>query len=151
MSQSLSAVYLHLVFSTKNRFPFLHDHDMRQAAFACLSGTSKKLDCPTITVGGMSDHVHILARFSRTISQADWVKELKRVTNGWLKKQRPQVSKFEWQSGYAAFSVSQSSLAHVRKYINEQETHHRRFGFQDELRILLRKHQIDFDEQYVWG
>ena len=150
MAQSLSAVYVHLVFSTKNRFPFLQDLDTRHATFAYLSGTSRKLDCPTIAVGGMPDHVHVLARLGRTISQADWVKEAKRVTNGWLKKQEPHRSKFEWQSGYAAFSVSQSNLAHVRKYINEQETRHCKFGFQDELRTLLRKHEIDFDERYVW-
>lgn len=150
MARSLSAVYIHLVFSTKDRFPFLSDLDMRQATFAYLSGTSKNLDCPTITVGGMPDHVHILARFGRTISQADWVKELKRVSNGWLKKQGPQFSKFEWQAGYAAFSVSQSNLSRVKKYINEQDTHHHKFAFQDELRTLLRRHQIDFDERYVW-
>jgi REP element-mobilizing transposase RayT len=150
MPQSLSAVYVHLVFSTKNRVPFLRDLDIRQATFAYLSGTSKKLDCPTITIGGMPDHVHVLARLGRTISQADWVKEVKRVTNGWLKKPRHQLLEFEWQSGYAAFSVSQSNLARVRKYISEQETHHSKFGFQDELRTLLRKHQIDFDEKYVW-
>lgn len=150
MAQSLSAVYVHLIFSTKNRFPFLHDLDTRQATFAYLSGTSKKLDCPTIAVGGMPDHVHVLARLGRTISHADWVKEVKRVTNGWLKKQEPRLSKFEWQSGYAAFSVSQSNLNRVRKYIGEQETHHRKFGFQDELRTLLCRHEIDFDERYVW-
>ncbi len=150
MPQSLSAVYIHLVFSTKERFPFLRDLDMRQVTFAYLSGTSKKLDCPTIAAGGMPDHVHILARLGRTISQADWVKEVKRVTNGWLKKQGPQFSKFEWQSGDAAFPVSQSNLNRVKKYINDQETHHRKFSLQDEFRALLRKHQIDFDERYMW-
>ena len=90
MPQSLSAVYIHLIFSTKERFSFLKDLEVRRATFAYLSGVSKKLDCPTITVGGMPDHVHVLARLGRTISQADWVKEVKRVTNGWLKKQRPQ-------------------------------------------------------------
>ncbi|MSO24107.1 MAG: transposase [Acidobacteria bacterium] len=150
MPQSLSAVYVHLVFSTKERFPFLHDLDMRQSTFAYLSGTSKKLDCPTIAVGGMLDQVHVLARFGRTISQADWVKELKRVSNVWLKKQGSQFSKCEWQSGYADFSVSQSNLNRIKKYINEQETHHRKFSFQNEFRTLLRKHQIDFDERYMW-
>ena len=139
MPQSLSAVYIHLVFSTKERFPFLRDTEIRQGTFAYLSGTSKNLDCPTITVGGMPDHVHILARFSRTISQADWVKELKRVSNVWLKGQGIPFSKFEWQAGYADFSVSQSNLHRVRKYINEQEAHHCKFGFEDELRTLLRR------------
>jgi putative transposase len=151
MPQSLSAVYIHLVFSAKDRFPFLRDSEIRQAAFAYLSGTSKNLDYPTLAVSGMSDHVHILARFGRTISQADWVKELKRVSHGWLKEQGTPFAKFKWQSGYADFSVvSQSNLHRVKQYINEQERHHRKFGFQDELRALLRKHQIDFDERYMW-
>jgi REP element-mobilizing transposase RayT len=150
MPQSLSAVYIHLVFSTKDRFPFLGDTEIRQATFAYLSGTSKNLDCPTLAVSGMSDHVHILARFGRTLSQADWVKELKRVSHGWLKQQGTPLAKFKWQAGYADFSVSQSNLHRVKQYINEQERHHRQFGFQDELRALLRKHQIDFDERYMW-
>src|SRR5438034_6663193 len=111
-----------LVFSTKDRFPFLGDTEIRQATFAYLSGTSKNLDCPTLAVSGMSDHVHILARFGRTLSQADWVKELKRVSHGWLKEQWTPFAKFKWQSDYADFSVSQSNLHRVKQYINEQES-----------------------------
>lgn len=98
----------------------------------------------------MEDHVHILVRFGRTITQADWVKELKRVSNQWLKEQSVNYAAFEWQAGYADFSVSQSNLEEVREYIAHQEQHHQRMTFQDELRILLRKHQVAWDERYVW-
>ena len=147
MPQSLSSVYIHLVFSTKDRRPFLRDKPTRDALHAFLSGVSDQLDCPSILVGGVEDHVHLLARFGRTVTQAQWVKELKRVSNRWLKEHSHDFADFEWQGGYASFSVSQSNLATVKKYIAEQEEHHHKFGFQDELRILLRKHDIAWDER----
>ena len=149
MPQSLSAVYIHLVFSTKHRYPFLHDPELRNGVHKYLGGISKNLDCPPIIVGGVADHVHLLARFGRTITQADWVKELKRVSNLWL-HQEMGLSKFQWQGGYADFSVSQSNLDEVRKYIENQEEHHRKMSFQDEVRILLRKHEMPWDEAYIW-
>ena len=128
MPQSLSAVYIHLVFSTKERRPFLRDPDVREALQAFLGGASKQLECPPILVGGVEDHVHLLARFARTITQAEWVKELKRVSNLWLKEQGCQYADFEWQAGYADFSVSQSKLEAVKDYIANQEEHHRKAG-----------------------
>src|SRR4029079_11811214 len=150
MPQSLSAVYIHLVFSTKHRRPFLHDDDLRNDLHSFLGGISKKLDCPPILIGGVEDHVHLLARFGRTITQAEWVKELNRVSNRWRKERVRDYAAFEWQGGYADFSVSQSNLEQVKQYIAGQEEHHRKIGFQDELRALLRKHEIEWDEKYVW-
>jgi len=123
---------------------------MRDALHAYLGRISKQLECPTIRVGGVEDHVHLLARLGRTITQAEWVKELKRVSSLWLKDQGAAYADFQWQGGYAAFSVSQSNLDEVEAYLAGQEEHHRTMTFQDELRALFRKHQIDFDERYVW-
>jgi putative transposase len=150
MPQSLSAVYIHLVFSTKERRPFLRDNDMRAALHAYLGATSKMMECPPIIVGGIEDHVHILARLARTITQAEWAKELKRVSSLWLKEQDSHYSDFHWQGGYACFSVSESNLAQVKRYIANQEEHHRKISFQDELRALLSKHGLEWDERYVW-
>ena len=150
MPQSLSAVYIHLVFSTKDRRPFLRDPEMRAALHSYLGGVSKKLDCAPLQVGGVEDHVHLLARFGRTVTQADWVKEIKRVSNGWLKDHGRDIADFEWQGGYADFSVSQSNLEQVKQYIIGQEEHHSKVSFQDELRALLRRHEIEWDEKYVW-
>jgi REP element-mobilizing transposase RayT len=150
MPQSLSVVYLHLVFSTKGRCPFLRDQKLRATLHAYLGEVSKRLDCPPILVGGIEDHVHVLARFGRTITQAEWVKEVKRVSNLWLKEQDVDYAGFEWQGGYADFSVSQSNLEQVKEYIARQEEYHRKMTFQDELRTLLRKHQVEWDERYVW-
>ena len=150
MPQSLSAVYIHLVFSTKERRPFLRDQATRQALHSFLSGVSQKLDCPVVEIGGVEDHLHLVARLGRSINQADWVKELKRVSNLWLKDRARDCADFQWQGGYAAFSVSHSNLERVRAYVRRQEEHHRKMGFQDELRALLRKHGIEWDERFVW-
>ena len=150
MPQSLSVVYIHLVYSTKNRQPFLRDPETRADLHSFLGGTSKKLDCAPIIVGGVEDHVHLLCRFGRSITQAEWIKELKRISNLWLKDQDDKYKDFEWQKGYADFSVSQSNLEQVKHYIANQEAHHRKMSFQDEVRELLRRHQQEWDEKYFW-
>src|SRR5437764_6736977 len=105
MPQSLSVVNLHLVFSTKERRPWLRDPILRAEMHAWLSGVSLQLGCPAVLVGGVEDHVHILARQGRTISQADWVKELKRTSSLWIKKRDPASQDFAWQGGYGVFAV----------------------------------------------
>ena len=150
MPQSLSAVYIHLVFSTKERRPFLRDKAVCASLHSYLGGVTKQLECPPITVGGVEDHVHLLCRFGRTITQAEWVKELKRVSNGWLKDQGPDYADFQWQAGYADFSVSESNREQVAAYIAQQDEHHRKVSYQDEVRALLRKHNLEWDETYVW-
>jgi putative transposase len=150
MPQSLSAVYIHLVFSTKERRPFLRDKAIRESLHGYLGAVSKQLECPPLRVGGTEDHVHLLCRFARTITQAEWVKEIKRVSSKWLEEQSSEYEEFRWQSGYADFSVSKSNLEDVTRYVAEQEQHHRRASFQDELRVLLRRHEIEWDERYLW-
>ena len=150
MAQSLSVVYLHLVFSTKHRYPFLTDAGLRDEMFRFLAYTSNELGCEIKQVGGMPDHVHILARLGRIITQADWVKELKRTSSIWIKQREPRLSDFAWQLGYAVFSVSQSQLDKTHRYILLQEEHHQNLAYQNELRHLLRRHEIAWDEKYVW-
>ena len=147
MPQSLSNLIVHIVFSTKHRKPFLHDESVRDEMHRQLGGTSKTLGCPPLLVGGVDDHVHILARQARTITVADWVKELKRVTSLWIKERDHD---FQWQAGYGAFSVSQSNADQVVKYIQDQREHHKHCDFQTEYRELLERHGIEYDERYVW-
>ena len=149
MPQSLSAVYLHAVFSTKERRPFLRDLALRESLHGYLGEISKRLECAPIRVGGVEDHIHILARLGRTVTQADWIKELKRASTLWLKSQ-VSVPDFSWQGGYGCFSVSVSNLDIVTSYIENQEEHHKKISFQDELRALLRKHRETWDEKYLW-
>ena len=130
--------------------PFLKDTDIREQMHAELGGTSKMLNCPPIIVGGVEDHIHLLARQSRTITLSDWVKELKRVTSLWIKEKDAKFKTFAWQAGYGAFSVSQSQMKKVVEYIQQQEKHHRRKDFKTELREFLERHGIEYDERYVW-
>jgi REP-associated tyrosine transposase len=123
---------------------------MRESLHAYLGAASKELECPPLKVGGVEDHVHLLCRFGRTITQAEWVKEIKRVSNQWLKGQSSDYLDFQWQGGYADFSVSQSDLPEASQYIMNQPKHHAKISFQDELRALLRKHDMEWDERYVW-
>ncbi len=103
-----------------------------------------------LVVGGTVDYLHVLGRLGRTIALADWIKELKRASSIWVKTKDPSLHGFQWQSGYGAFSVSQSQCPRVQRYIASQEEHHRRFSFQQELCRLLEKHGVEFDERYVW-
>ena len=115
-----------------------------------LGGISKNLDCPPIIVGGSDDHVHLLARQCRTISLAEWVKELKRGSSIWVKTKGANYGLFEWQAGYGGFSVSQSQCSAVQQYIATQAVHHQRLSFQEEFRRLLQRHGVQFDERYAW-
>lgn len=157
MPQSFAASYQYLVFSTKQRVPFLRDKMLRTELHAYIGSISKQLECAPLIVGGVADHVHILARLGRTITLADWSKEIKRMSTAWLKKHAPvptmtplPLKDFSWQAGYGVFSVSQSNAEAVHEYISRQEEHHRTVTFQDEYRMLLRKHNIEWDERYVW-
>jgi REP element-mobilizing transposase RayT len=151
MPQSLTHILIHLVFSTHNRIPFLRDPGLRDEMQRMLGGVSNTLHCQSLIVGGTEDHVHLLAHQARTIALADWIKELKRQSSAWIKRRSAALDDFEWQGGYGAFSVSRSGRQKVIDYIGTQEAHHRKETFQDEYRRLLKLHDIDWNEEYVWG
>jgi REP element-mobilizing transposase RayT len=143
-------LWTHLIFSTKERYPYLTDAVMRDDMHRYLATVLRSHDCETIIVGGCAHHIHALFALSRNHSIAETVKEAKRTSSAWVKTIGRQHSKFQWQAGYGAFSVSQSHVSRVQQYIEQQEEHHRRRSFQDEFRALLKKYQIKFDERYVW-
>lgn len=147
MPQSLARNVIHLVFSTKNREPFI-DPDIRDRLFAYLAGTLNELGCHAITVGGVADHVHILFVLSKTLALSKVVEEVKKISSKWAKE--TGEPRFYRQNGYGAFSVSASNEEQVAEYIAKQEERHRQVTFQDEFRAFLRKHGIAWDERYVW-
>jgi len=149
MSQSLARLCVHLVFSTKHREPFLHDL-IRADLHAYMATVLKNLGCPVLIINSVKDHVHILLDLGRTISASAAVEEVKKSSSKWIKTQGVELSTFAWQAGYGAFAVSESNVAAVRKYIATQAEHHRKTSFQDEYRAFLTKHNITFDERYVW-
>lgn len=150
MPQSLARVVLHVVFSTKNRVPFLNDADLRAQLWAYMAGVLQSIGCEPIIINGVADHVHILCNLSRTVAIAKLIEEVKTEPSKWMKKQGPRYADFHWQSGYSSFSVSQSNVEPVRRYIEDQEARHQKVSFQDEIRALCRKHGIAIDERYVW-
>jgi putative transposase len=150
MGQSLVQIYLHVVFSTKRRQPFLKDAELRQRTHAYLAGVCRNLNCPAVIVGGVEDHVHLLVRFGKEIPVAGLMRELKRDSSKWIKQQHQQLGDFRWQDGYGAFSVSPAHVKELTRYIAEQEEHHRKEAFQDEFRRLCAKYGVAIDEKYVW-
>jgi len=150
MAQSLANLWVHLIFSTKNRFPFLTDRGLRLDMHGYLASVLRSHDCETKIVGGVEDHIHVLFALSKNRSLTEVIKEIKRTSSAWIKTVSESHSEFYWQRGYGAFSVSQSHLAEVIRYIENQEEHHKRVTFQDEYRTFLRRYSIEFDERYVW-
>ena len=150
MPQSLAKLWIHLIFSTKDRYPFLLDKPLRTDMHAYLANVLRSHDCEPIIVGGVEDHAHALFSLSRNYSIAHIVKEIKRTSSSWIKDIASKHRGFHWQRGYGAFSVSQSHLEQVTRYIERQEEHHQRVTFQDEYRAVLRKYCVEYDERYVW-
>lgn len=149
MSQSLSKVYIHITFSTKDR-QYLIDKNIKESLFQYLGGVCKGLQCNPVQVGGFTDHVHILCLLSRKIAQMDLLEELKKQSSKWIKTQGNQYSNFYWQDGYGLFSVNPTQVNIVVDYIKNQEEHHKTISFQDELRAFLKKYKVEYDERYVW-
>jgi putative transposase len=149
MGQSLSQVYIHETFSTKDRRPLITG-DLRDELYRYTATVLKGLGCPAVEIGGAEDHVHILHRLSRTTSIAQVMEGVKKPTSRWMKGRGAGYGAFEWQPGYGAFSVSASLVPKVQAYIQNQEAHHKRQTFQDELRGLLRRHGIAYDELHLW-
>jgi putative transposase len=149
MSQSLVKNLLHLVYSTKNRQPWI-PKEYRQNLFAYQAGIFKAWESSALVIGGAEDHVHALFSLSKNQALKKIVEEVKKGSSKWMKTEGPKNADFCWQAGYGAFSVSQSGVDGVRRYIENQEEHHRKMVFQDELRALFRRHEVEFDERYVW-
>jgi len=151
MPQSLSQVYIHMVYSTKNRKPWLGDEGLRDELFKYLATILRdNVDSPALIINGVEDHIHALLRLSRRFAIMQVVQESKTETSKWLKRRCSAGKDFAWQAGYGTFSVSASLVEQVRKYIGNQAEHHQRMTYQDEFRELCRRHAVELDEQYAW-
>jgi len=149
MPQSLSSILVHLVFSTKNREPFITpaiETELRPYMATIL----REHNSPSLIIGGTADHIHALFALGRTMTVADLVEEVKTGSSKWLKTKGLEFRNFHWQKGYGAFSVGQSNVEEVKRYIRNQKEHHRRITFEDEYRNFLKQYKVQFDERYVW-
>ncbi len=149
MPQSLSSILIHLVFSTKNRQPLIKP-DIERELFPYMATVFRNAGCPSLAIDGTEDHLHMLFVLSRTKSVADIVEQIKTSTSRWIKEKGPIYRHFHWQTGYGAFSIGQSQVPTVTNYIKRQKEHHRKRSFQDEMRLLLEKYDVKYDEKYVW-
>lgn len=149
MSQALAKIYLHLIFSTKNRERSIPD-DIRADLHSYMGGILNGLGCSPIEINTEPDHVHVLFVMPRTETLSNVVGQLKKSSNDWLRNRDSKFQDFYWQGGYGVFSVSQSNVEEVRQYIRGQREHHKQVSFQDEFRTFLKRYEIEFDERYVW-
>ncbi|HQW10863.1 MAG TPA: IS200/IS605 family transposase [Saprospiraceae bacterium] len=149
MGQSFVKNYIHLVFSTKLRQPFI-DQTIEVELHRYLGGLCNKLDCQIIKVGGFIDHVHLLCLLSKRIALVHLVEELKTQSSKWIKTKGIQYKNFYWQNGYGVFSVTPSETDEVISYIANQHEHHSKMSFQTEFREILSQFNIEYDERYVW-
>ena len=149
MPQSLAKNLIHLIFSTKDRCLLIKD-SIRIELHNYAGGILRDLDSPALLMNSVEDHIHILLNLHRTKALSDVVGELKRSTSVWAKEQGPQFNDFYWQAGFGGFSVSQSGVPSVKKYIAGQAEHHKKRSFQDEFREFLQRYEVPYDEKYVW-
>ena len=149
MPQSLARLHLHLIFSTKNRERLLTDA-IRADLHAYMATVLQNFGCPPVLINSVADHVHILFELARTVTVSAAVDEVKKSSSKWIKTQGPEFAGFAWQAGYGAFAVSESNVPAVRQYIGGQAEHHRQKTFQEEYRAFLERHNLAYDERYVW-
>jgi putative transposase len=150
MGQSLVQNYLHIIFSTKNRQPLINKI-VEPELHAYLAGICNRLECPTIKIGGFTDHIHIICKLSKKIPLTKLMEEIKSHSSKWIKTKGGEFKDFYWQDGYGAFSVNPSQVNAVIDYIAKQHEHHRNKTFQDEYRAFLKKYDVEYDERYVWN
>ena len=148
MAQSLVQIYLHIIFSTKNRQPFLKDDQTEMYSY--LAGISKNLECPALIIDGTEDPVHLLTRHFKNISVVNYIRDLKRPSSKWIKTFNAKQQSFGWQKGSGVFSISAVHVDYVKQYIANQKHHHHRETFQDEFRRICRIYKVKIDERFVW-
>lgn len=145
---SYTNLLYHIVYATKERAPLI-TNILRPRLHEYLGGTIRGLSGVALEVNGVTDHVHILAKIRPTISVSEFMSKLKSSSSGWAKRQT--AGRFGWQARFGAFTVSESQVERVRRYIRNQEQHHRKDLFEDEFKTLLRAHNVSFDEAHLWS
>jgi putative transposase len=149
MAHTFASLTTHIVFGTKDRFPAI-DHEVLPLLHAYLGGIARNIGCTPLSIGGVSDHVHLLIGFKTVTPIADIVEKIKANSSKWVRPGIGLRSKFQWQKGYSAFSVSPSNVDKVRRYLESQEEHHKRESFRDEYVRFLEECGIDFEDRYLF-
>ena len=150
MANTYTALYYHVVFSTKNRVAFIKP-EIESRVWAYIGGVARAHKMTALQVGGIEDHIHALVMAPATLSPSQIAQYLKGDSSKWIHQEFPELRGFAWQDGYGAFTVNKSNLPDVIRYIESQREHHQQKTFQEEYLDFLIKHGIDYDERYVWG
>ncbi len=145
MPHTFASLHYHLVFSTKGRTPLI-EPSIRDRLYHYIGGIIRENDGLLTEIGGIEDHVHILANFRPRFSVSEMLQKIKGGSSSWLNQKGLSTRRFAWQIGYAAFSVSESQVATVRRYIQRQPQHHRKMSFREEIEILLQRHGLEYSE-----
>lgn len=149
MAQSLAQILLHVVFSTKNRQPLIPEA-VQVPLHAYLAGICRAQGSQAYRIGGTDNHIHIACTLPKTLPLSKLMEEVKKSSSVWIKTQHERCENFAWQAGYGAFSLGQSQLPKLIRYIENQPEHHRKQSFEEELLELLQRYQVDYDERYLW-
>jgi putative transposase len=147
VAQTCGNVVVHLIFSTKQRKPLIKPQ-IRSGLFAYLGGIVRQLRSTALIINGTDDHVHLLLRIRPAHSIAEIARVIKTNSSGWIHAKGHR--EFAWQAGYGVFSVSESSIPAVTKYIATQDEHHKRHSFQEEFVAFLKKNKVAYDERNIW-
>ena len=149
MAQTLVSLLVHVIFSTKNREPFISPR-LEPELFAYIGGILKNQNSRLLDAGGTADHVHLLISQSKNVSLSSLMKDLKKDSSFWIKTKGRQFDNFHWQDGYGAFSIGHSQIAALKKYISQQKEHHRKRTFQEELMAFFDEYGMEYDVRYLW-
>jgi len=150
MPQSLTKIYIHIIFSTKKRIPVL-DPAISSELYPYLATAFKSCDSIPIKIGGHRDHVHVFGLLTKNNALTKVIEVIKKDSSKWIKTKGAQFKKFSWQVGYAAFSVGENHKDTLIKYIEDQEKHHKQLLYKDEVIKFLKKYKVDYNEKYLWG
>jgi putative transposase len=150
MANTYTSLHYHVVFSTKNRVPDIAQN-IEQRVWAYIGGIARKHKMTALQVGGVEDHIHALVTAPPIYAPSQIAQFLKGESSKWIHEEFREMRGFGWQDGYGAFTVSKSNIPEVVRYIQNQREHHRKKTFQEEYRELLEKHDIEYDERYIWG
>jgi REP element-mobilizing transposase RayT len=149
MGQSLSQIYIHLTFATKDRYPFI-SLEWERDLHAYMAGILKNLESPALIINSVEDHVHVLFRMSKNYAFAKVVEIVKKESSKWIKNQAMSCGNFAWQNGYGGFSVSSSKVDAVVRYIENQKEHHKRMSYQEEVERFFKEYGMVYNSEYYW-
>ena len=149
MADTFTQIHIHTVFAVQNRDSLLHS-DWRDELYKYIIAIIQKHGHKVLSIGGMSDHVHILFGFRPTQSLSSLMQEVKRDSSEWINKKSLTIDKFMWQEGYGAFSYGRSQISDVANYIEKQTEHHAKQPFVDEYKMILEKFGLEYDERHVF-